>query len=178
MFSEAIFYSKLNYCLPVFGHVFGLDRYNDTSTRCSSFTKEDNRKMQVLQNSVMRLLTDKKRDTPTTDLLRMTNSLSIQQMVAFQTLIMVHKVIKSSKHAYLAAKLMVRVERDGRRVLERSQGRIAPANHTLGSSRGGFVYRGSKLFNSLPMHLRMEPNLRKYRESVRKWVLETIQARP
>ena len=33
LFSHGIFYSKLNYCLPVFGNVFGLDRYRDTTTR-------------------------------------------------------------------------------------------------------------------------------------------------
>ena len=28
IFADGLFYSKLDYCLPVFGHVFGLDRYN------------------------------------------------------------------------------------------------------------------------------------------------------
>ena len=114
MFAEGIFYSKLNYCLPVFGHVFGLERYSYTDTRSPTYTKEDNRKLQVLQNSVMRLLTDSKRETPTADLLKLTNSLSIQQMVAVQTLSMVHKIINTSKPVYLARKLKMSEDVEGR----------------------------------------------------------------
>ena len=49
LFTNSIFYSKLNYCLPVFGHVFGLEMYKYTSSRARPFTKEDNRKIQVFR---------------------------------------------------------------------------------------------------------------------------------
>ena len=52
MMSSGIFYSKLVYCLPVFGNVFGLDRYKNTSSKSPSFTSTDCLKLQVLQNSV------------------------------------------------------------------------------------------------------------------------------
>ena len=45
---EGIFYSKLNYCLQVFGHVWGINRQEDTQRRFPAFTKEDNRRLQVL----------------------------------------------------------------------------------------------------------------------------------
>ena len=32
-FAMGLFYSKLSYCLPVFGHVFGLERYKDNNSR-------------------------------------------------------------------------------------------------------------------------------------------------
>ena len=32
-FSNGIFYSKLNYCLPVFGNIFGLDNYKQENRR-------------------------------------------------------------------------------------------------------------------------------------------------
>jgi len=63
-FAEGLFYSKLNYCLPVFGNVFGLEEYRDRNRRYVSFTLEDNRKLQVLQNSVMRLITGLPFGTP------------------------------------------------------------------------------------------------------------------
>ena len=173
MFAEGMFYSKLNYCLPVFRHVFGLERYSDTDTRSPTYTKEDNRKLQVLQNSVMRLLTDSKRETPTADLLKLTNSLSIQQMVAVQTLSMVHKIINTAKPVYLARKLKMSEDVEGR-----GQRIIAPTKYKLRTSQGGFVHRGTKLFNSLPLNLRNERNLKIFRTSVRKWVSENIRIRP
>ena len=48
LFSQGIFYSKLNYCLPVFGHVFVLDRYRDTTTIYAAYTKEDYRYCRIL----------------------------------------------------------------------------------------------------------------------------------
>ena len=42
LFASGIFYSKLSYCLPVFGNVFGLSRYKEEDTRYTSYTKEDN----------------------------------------------------------------------------------------------------------------------------------------
>ena len=85
MFSSGIFYSKLSYCLPVFGNVSGLDKYMITSSRSLSFTNEDCRKLQVLQNSVNRLLTEARPDTPTADLITATNTVSIHQMVAYHS---------------------------------------------------------------------------------------------
>ena len=170
-FTHGIFYSKMNYCLTVFGHVFGLETYSDTDSRYYSFTKEDNRKMQVLQNSVMRLLTGKERGTPTTTLIKLTKSLSVQQTIAFQTLLMVHKIVNSSKPVYLADRL--KFKEDGR-----NQGVITNIDQRLSTSRGGFVYRGSMLFNKLPVELRVEPILKKFREAARTWVIKNVKAKP
>ena len=51
VFASGIFYSKLQYCLPVFGNVFGLEKYRDINNKYTSFTKSDNNRLQVLQNS-------------------------------------------------------------------------------------------------------------------------------
>ena len=51
-------------------------------------------------------------------------------------------------------------------------------NNSLSTSRAGFIYRGSKLFNKLPEELRKQINPRKLRTGVRKWVSEKISARP
>lgn len=178
LFAEGIFYSKLNYCLPVFGNVFGLDVYKDSGTRYTSYTKEDNRKLQVLQNSVMRLLTNKPKGTATITLLEDTGSLSIQQMIAAQTLVLVHKVLRSSKPAYLAARLQVRDEGEGGRVPARSAGQIRIPVKKLSITREGFIYRGTLLFNRLPPELRTETKLEKFKTCTRKWVSRNILYKP
>ena len=113
-FSNGIFYSKLVYCLPVFGNVFSLDKYRDTKTKSVSFTRDDNRRIQVLQNTRMKLITGAPRTTSTTALLQMSNTLSVQQLVAFHTLNMVNKVINTSKPSYLASRLNIKKSTDGR----------------------------------------------------------------
>ena len=98
------------YCLPVFGNVHGLDIYRDTKGRSAGMTKTDCNKLKVLQNSVNRLITGARQGTATADLLDDTNFLSVQQMVAYYTLIMVHKVTLIGKPDYLAKRLNLRQE--------------------------------------------------------------------
>ena len=174
LFTNGLFYSKLNYCLPVFGHVFGLDTYCDKETRYSAYTKEDNRKLQVLQNKLLRLLSDKDARTPTATLLNLTESLSIQQKIALQTLTMVHKIVYNGKPIYLAKKL--KFQEESRQV--RSQMKLCTIDYKLSNSRAGFTYRGSKLFNNLPQNLRTEANFKKFKVQVEKWVVENVQAKP
>ena len=76
-FASGMFYSKLSYCLPVFGNVLGLEEYKEDNSRYQSYTVKDNSKLQVLQNKLNRLLINARYDTPTEVLLRATNSLSI-----------------------------------------------------------------------------------------------------
>ena len=52
MLASGLFYSKRFYCLPLFANTWGLDCYKEDMTRFTSYTKEDNRKLQVLQNQV------------------------------------------------------------------------------------------------------------------------------
>ena len=109
LFAAGIFYSKLSYCLPVFGNVFGLDKYKETNNKYTSFTMADNHKLQVLQNSLNRLLIPRvEYNTPTLELLEKTDSLSVQQMIAFQTLVMTFKIMKNRKPSYLANKMQLR----------------------------------------------------------------------
>ena len=62
------------YCLTVFGGIWGLPRtmLDEDKRNNPMTTKEDMRKMQVLQNSVMRIMSSSKYDTPTSILLEKT----------------------------------------------------------------------------------------------------------
>ena len=86
----------------MYGNVFGLEKYKDGGTRYTNFTTRDNHKLQTLQNRVNRILLSSNYRTPTTELLRRTNSLSVQQMIAFQTLLMTFKILQTSKPSLLS----------------------------------------------------------------------------
>ena len=74
---NGIYYSKQIYCMTVFGGLWGLPGSMDEDNRNSiMITKEDMRKLQVLQNSVMRITTNSRYDVPTSELLRKCKQLS------------------------------------------------------------------------------------------------------
>ena len=107
-----LFYSKLSYCLPLFTNTWGLDSYRDERTRFTSYTKEDNRRLQVIQNQVSRLLVPLdpqmlcyKQNLPTEKLLDRCGTLSVHQLGAPRTLVMLKKILSSQRPGYVAEKL-------------------------------------------------------------------------
>ena len=58
------------------------------------------------QNKLNRLLVNADYKTPTSDLLTATGSLSIQQLIAYQTAVMAYKINQSKKPHYLHQKLL------------------------------------------------------------------------
>ena len=118
----------------------------------------------------MRLLS-----TPTENLLLSTDSLSIQQLM--RTLIMVKKVTICRKPDYLAKRLTFTEDIAGRRVLWRLKHILTPVARKLSVSRGGFLYRGCKLFNSLPISLRNQQKIGAFRMGVKSWVKTNIDTK-
>ena len=110
LLAEGIFYSKLRYCLPLFTTTWDLDKQKDKNSRFTNFAKEDNRKLQVLQNQLCRLLLYKqnlyeKQNIPTRELLLQCNQLSIHQLGVHTTLMMIKKTLLSGKPKYVHNKL-------------------------------------------------------------------------
>ena len=111
LFASGLFYSKLSYCFSVFWNVFGLEKYKEVNKKYKSFTASDNNKLQVQKNTLIRMLTAAVYNTTTSDLLEQTDSISVQQMIAFQTMVMTYKIIRSRKTTYLAEKMKFRERR-------------------------------------------------------------------
>ena len=114
----------------------GLDKYKKENSRYTSFTLSDNNKLQVLQNKMNRLLTGADRYTSTAELLERTNSISIQQMIAFQTLVMTYKIVKTKKPTYLSNKLK---ENTNQIVLRGGSQSLSHPNQSLSISKEGFI---------------------------------------
>ena len=112
----------------------------------------------------------------TDDPLKQTDSLSVHQMIAYYTLVAVHKVLCSKQPNYLAERLpLVHHQRE----LRGNDGPlISVPGYKLDVSRAGFIYRGGKLFNSLPRTLREQGNPISFKSQVRTWVMRNIQVRP
>ena len=75
---NGIFNNKLIYGITVYGGVWGLPGIlNDDPVNSTSFTKEDMRKLQVMQNVAIKHFLCKPRDTPVTVLLSESKQLSV-----------------------------------------------------------------------------------------------------
>ena len=180
MIAAGLFYSKISYCLSLFVNTWGLDTYRVGGTRFSSFTKEDIRRMQVLQNKVARLLIgnkysmkQKNLNMSTEELLHKSGDLSVHQLGALQTVVMTKKIILSQKPSYLAQRLQIRQDRG-----PGLASTIQQKKTKLGIYREGFVYRGAQLFNMLPLQLREETNMNKFKKNVKSWIKSTVAVKP
>ena len=178
MLSEGIFYSKLRYCLPLVTTTWGLDEFKDSNCRFPNFTLEDNRKLQVLQNQVCRIILGKqsifeKQLLPTSDLLLQCNQLSIHQLGAFTTVMMAKKILISGKPIYLRSRLKKQIS--GR---TRESKALMSINARLNTTRSSFVYRSIKLLNRLPQELRDELDLEKFKQGLKTWIKCSIDVKP
>ena len=101
-------------------------------------------------------------------------------MIAFSTLLMVFKVIKSGKPSYLARKLEVIREAGmaGRAVRGWDGPTVKVPNYYLDISRAGFIYRGAKLFNKLPRTLREEKRTEVFKKELKIWVRWNVSIKP
>ena len=126
-------------------------------------TAQDCNRLQSLQNSVLRLLLGVKFGLSTSELLDRTQSFSVHQMIAYHTLISVKKTLISNQPIYLAEKM--HVLRHERELRNTGGSFVNVPKYKLDVSRAGFVYRGSRLFNSLPKELRDENNMKKFKKT-------------
>ena len=175
---SGIFTSKLLYGLPVFSNVWGIHDMDVDNRRFSAFTKEDCRKLQVLQNKTQRLITQNYELNAATDvLLRETKDLSVNQLGAFHTVMTAFKAIQSTKPKYLSDKLKLRTPEPEKPFPHRQLNTIK-INCSLIISRSGFFYRASKIWNQLPSILRNETTISRFKTGLKEWILKNVPRKP
>ena len=174
LFANGIFYSKLVYCLPAFGNVFGLDQYRDNRPKYVSFTKRDNNKLQVLQNKLNRLILNAPSRTSTAELLNEMDALSIQQLIANHTVVTAKKILISRKPSYLAQRL---VESEKLRTTRGGSKFLLP-KYSLCSSREGFLYRSIILLNKMGQEIYNIEKIDRFKQEAKKWILHHVPIKP
>ena len=175
---NGLFTSKLLYCLPLFSNVWGMLDMDDTNRRYSAFTKEDLRRLQVLQNRILRIkCKNHDMNTPTLELLKSCQDLSVQQLSAFHTVLNVFKIIHSRQPKYLAESLKLSRPEEENIFPQRQANKIL-VKRNLTLSRSGFLYRGAQLWNLLPLELRTCSDLNTFRRELRNWVIQVVPAKP
>ena len=97
---NGLFFSKLTYGITVWGGLWGLQGYDEEVRNGIAVTKEDMRRLQVLQNQVMRLMTGLEPGTSTTYLCSRYRQLSVHQLVAYHSINQVYRIYHTRKPTY------------------------------------------------------------------------------
>ena len=91
--------------------------------------------------------------------------MTVQQLIAYHTIITVFRIWKCKKPEYLFQAL----GRDNR------NGHIIVENRKLGLYKNSFVPRGSVLWNKLPGVLKTTKTVGRFKSDLRKWVAENVK---
>ena len=175
---DGMFYSTLLYCIPLFTNIWGLPSMDDTMRRSQAFTKEDCRRLQVIQNKVLRCKTGKYHyRTPTASLLEDAKDMSIHQIGAYHTLVTVARMLKTQRPEYFARRLNLR-KPSAAGVFPLRQLNTINVECNLSISRCGFSYRAAKLWNCLPENVRSISSMKAFKLDVKKWIAKNIALKP
>ena len=107
---SGIFTSKLIYCITVWGGIWGLPDQSIINRRNTSITKNETRKLQVMQNKVMRLMSGLDYNSSTKTLLKTTKQLRVHQLVAYHTCCQVQKIKLSILPVYHYDRLFINAD--------------------------------------------------------------------
>ena len=174
---EGMFSSKLMYGMSVWSRVWQIPGSLDeaATTRTSpSITKEDVRKLQVLQNKCLRIVSNSDYKTPTLSLLKKTKSLSVHQMMAQLSLSQVYSTFRTELPVYHYDRLF-RINSRTRNVNDFSVNRI---EYKLSQARTNFFYQSSRLWSAIPEYIKSSRNKFIFKKKCKAWVKMNIMVRP
>ena len=133
-----------------------------------AYTKRVNNDLQVLQNSLNRLLIRKWDNRPTEELCEETGSLSVQQIIAYSSMVTAFKIIRSKKPTYLYSKFNLN-----------DRGTAFLQTKKKSRTCEGFVERSVKLLNRFGVsNLQSIATESQFKKRIKAWVKENIEVKP
>ena len=158
MVANGIFLSKLIYLIPLWGGA------------CGYLLKI----LQVIQNKAARYVTKSSIFTPTRDLLKQCRWLSVSQLSAYHSLVVTHKTMLSQKPRYLYDKFGSQYPCNTRLAASRRIRIDGNFDADLSLAHDSFRWRASKLYNELPVHIRTETKLARFKFNLKQWVSSNV----
>ena len=133
------------------------------------------RKLQILQNSALRLLLRKPRETPVRALLKESKQLSVHQLVAYHTATQTFKVYKNQEPRYHHDRLFGAITYERTRSATNMEARV---DFELSLCRKSFFYQASHLWSSLPLHIKTAGTIEQFKRVLKPWILSNIMEKP
>ena len=140
---SSIVSSRLDYCNSIFANL----------------DKENLFKLQKVQNAAARLVLGKRRRDSASSALKELHWLNIEARITFKILLLVFKTLKGKVNMKLSYKAF-----NGR---SEDYLKLDTPNFNSKYGKRLFEYNGSRLWNALPVHVRMEEDIEKYKNNVK-----------
>ena len=169
---SGLFTSKLIYGITAWGSVFGIPGQTEDSR--SAFPKKDILRLQTLPNKAIRMLFYRDRRTPTKDLLKEANQLSVNQLIAFHILLQTFKIKVSQQPSYHYHRLF---EIKNNKYETRSSN-IKRVEFRLNIGRSSFFFQASRLWLSLPRELTECSSENSFKMKLKDWIIDNIPTKP
>ena len=143
----------------------------------------------MIQNKAARSVAKLNKPTPTKILLNTCDWLSVRQLMAYHSLILLHKTLAHQAPKYLYEKVTAsgQFKYKTRQASEcppqfsfcvqhpTDNGTIRQDTSTkLGLVKKGWCWRSVEMFNTLPTNMRLEKKLPKFKTSLKNWVQRNI----
>ena len=128
--------------------------------------------IQTLQNRAARIVTKQGWGTATRVLLSQCGWLSVRQLVEYHSLVLMFKVLQDRKPVYLHEKVSVEFVQKTRQATGGSIRETRTFEKDAGIS--SFIPRTTKVWNELPVEMKMMSNQEKFKKKVKWWVRNNI----
>ena len=145
---HGVFNSVLCYCIQLFGGCNRVELHH----------------LQVQQNRAARCVLKLPPGSSRSLIFEKLGWMSVQQLVAYHTLITIFRIRHNREPEYLANFL----------TRDNIYGNIIVQNSRLGLYRNSFTYRGSILWNRLPKDMRKEVKIGTFKKEVKTWIKENV----
>ena len=173
MIGNGIFLSKLIYLMPVW-------------SGCKDYLVKA---LQVIQNKAARTIARLSYMTPTRTLLKTCGWMSVRQLMAYHSLVLLHKTITHQAPVYLYEKVTAggQFPYKTRQADTCSEEFSFNVQHPVDSGalrqfsgeklnllKQGWCWRSVERYNTLPSDLRLEKKMSKFKTRLKKWVEQNI----
>lgn len=135
-------------------------------TYCSSVlflcNNTDILRLQKMQDKCMRNILRAKRETKTIELLDSLKLMSVNELIVFNAMVFIHKIVKGKAPQYLTSK--TRFNYEGRTRILRNSCDIKLTTAVKSTSQNALFFKGIKLYNSLPKIITEETSFCKFKK--------------
>lgn len=152
-----------------------LPSFQYCSTIYLTSTKEEIRQMQVIQNRAMRLILNCDYMTSTKFMLEAMNWLSISQMIRYNVLIYIYKMLNGLLPKYLSSKLILTNTVHDRNTRQNNEYNLRLPNYSSALCQNTIFYKGVQMYNALPNVVKMSQSLNIFKEKCRKFVKDNYE---
>ena len=104
-----------------------------------------------------------------------THDMSVHQLIAYHTFLSMYKILQTKKPTYIYNRF---TNENSTNDMRRRNDNNLNIQGDLTLTRGGFMYRGAKLFNMIPNEIKNVKKYKKFKVQIKKWIKLHIPIKP